>query len=200
MNLKPFSPVLMNAIQAFAARHGYTDCRQAVLGNGLSKFVVDNSAPPRQVWIRFGDSLDITDVAQATLGDDVNFPYLDTINNVNVSDQNIPCVVGRRPAVMGGESRLYVIALDSTLAGLSALGTVTPIWQLIYAAAALTVATADGSLVVSQVNQILVPPGSETNNGGGTVTLNYFWNIDSILTDSNGDVLSDSNGNVLVSP
>lgn len=185
-----------SALQRFAAQHGYTDCRQAVLGDGLGHFVVQNSYPPRQCYVRLGDSIDITDVTQVTLGDDVNFPYLDVINGVNVSNQNIPCIVGRRPAAIGGGSRMYIIALDSTLAGLSAMGTVSPIWQIIYTAAALTMKTEDGSVVVTQVQTIIVPDGSLIDDGGGTVTLEAF-NVNDILTDANGDVLSDANGNVL---
>lgn len=112
------------ALQTFAAKHGFSECRQAYLGNGLGKVVVPNSSPPRQVYVRFSDSTDVTgttDVTQVTLGD-VNIPYADTYAGLTLDSQNIPVMVGRRPAVLGGASMLWVVATDSTVAALSALG------------------------------------------------------------------------------
>ncbi len=160
-----------DAVQRFAAKHGYTDVRQGLLGDGAGHIVAPEGYRYRLVYVRF----DITGAGTNQLGRAIldsrsTIPYSDTIGAGKTSYDGLPVMVGHKPSVLGGAQDWFIVDDTAGIAGQIAMTQTNPVWQQLNAPN-LEFCYSDGSLNVPNVTQVVWPVGWFANNGGGSVTI-----------------------------
>jgi hypothetical protein len=164
------------ATQDFATKHGFTKTYQGLLGDGNGHIVVPEGYAYRMVYVRY----DITGAGTNTIGRAIldyrsTIPYQDAIYVGQASYDGTPVIVGHKPSVLGGSGEVYVLEDAAGIAGAIALGKTNPVYQQIYTpgASSLNVVTSDGAVNVPNVTQMMFPPGSLANLGGGAVSVTF---------------------------